>query len=285
MRGRVVGSCVRGLGCDSGMLETDHRLSWDRQMEHTGVRCLTGLRTPLKLSRTTGCESQVTLGYPVWFEQATTDPRVSPAFIPPDSGTGNHHFAPGHPPAVPPVPATLRDPPSPPITIPEISRRSLSHRGRSRARRAVGIGDGRDAPAGAALVAGRPRRADGDGGRADGGAGASAGQHNKVLDKGFSFTRSSPDKGGCVVTHYLRYTAAGSGRRWHTPWWRTMWPWAGRCRTPAGPSSSMTMLWWSWLSCLMARGRRASPSPGGCWRPSVSCCCRGGRNKVWRALT
>ena len=72
-------------------------------------------------------------------------------------------------------------PTMPPMT-PRITQPTLlrSSRRSSRARRALGVGNGRDAPTGAALEAGRCRRADGDGRRADGRALASAREHDKV---------------------------------------------------------------------------------------------------------
>lgn len=134
-------------------------------------------------------KSQLTLGYPLWVGKATTYSRISSDFIAPDSEAAAHHFAHCYPPASCLPRSRNHQRSADPHCLPfpwnnDPGSRFLNHRGlrgRGRARRAIGIGDGRDAVAGAALVARRPRRADGDGGRADGGAGASARQHDKGL--------------------------------------------------------------------------------------------------------
>ena len=140
------------------------------------------------------------------------------------------------------------------------NRRLNNSRHSSRAWRALGVGDGRDAPPGAALVAGRRRRADGDGRRADGRALAPAGEHDKVCGATRISSHTTVRK-GVVVAYCRRCTAARSGRRWRTRWWRTRWRWAGRCRRRAGPSRS-----WIWWSCSTWPGRRGS------WPPSGWCC-------------
>ena len=132
----------------------------------------------------------------------------------------------------------------------------------SRARRALGVGNGRDAPTGAALEAGRRRRADGDGRRADGRALTSAGEHDKVCGVIRVSSHITLRRGRALVVAYCRRcTAARSGRRWDIRWWRTRWRWAGRCRRRAGQSRLWT--WW----CSTWPGRRGS------WPPSGWCCC------------